>query len=127
MNAVLASLEATAKEEMTSKDFEGAIESGQKKVDQHLYNSGIPHIFKGTWNRGISVSKTIGVYTIDVCVHFSYQNLGEYIVVVCVVGSKISKQNRIKYFSTWMGAVTAASAAEAAASELALKEKVNLG
>ena len=59
-------------------------------------------------------------------VHFSYQNLGEYIVV-CVVGSKISKQNRIKYFSTWMGAVTAASAAEAAASELALKEKVNLG
>ena len=41
--------------------------------------------------------------------------------------SKISKQNRIKYFSTWMGAVTAASAAEAAASELALKEKVNLG
>ena len=41
--------------------------------------------------------------------------------------SKISKQNRIKYFSTWMGAITAASAAEAAASELALKEKVNLG
>ena len=37
LNAVLASLEATAKEEMTSKDFEGAIESGQKKVDQHLY------------------------------------------------------------------------------------------
>ena len=70
-------------------------------------------IFKGTCN------------STDVSVHFSYQNLGEYIV--CVVGSKISKQNRIKYFSTWMGAVTAASAAEAAASELALKEKVNLG
>ena len=48
LNAVLASLEATAKEEMTSKDFEGAIESGQKKVDQHLYSSGIPHIFEGT-------------------------------------------------------------------------------
>ena len=39
MNAVLASLEATAKEEMTSKDFEGAIESDQKKVEQHSAKS----------------------------------------------------------------------------------------
>ena len=39
MNAVLASLEATAKEEMTSKDFEGAIESDQKKVEQHYYQT----------------------------------------------------------------------------------------
>ena len=39
LNAVLASLEATAKEEMTSKDFEGAIESDQKKVEQHYYQT----------------------------------------------------------------------------------------
>ena len=39
MNAVLASLEATAKEEMTSKDFEGAIESDQKKVEKHYYQT----------------------------------------------------------------------------------------